>query len=109
MFPTSLHRHPSSADRTTSHDWANVLYFHVGNAIVTFYDAVLGTEPADWTVGKPHRSARRHRQARPKQLHGASAATARLEHDPQGIQRCRSCVSGRRNTETDTDVENGAD
>jgi hypothetical protein len=43
-LPLALRRHPKSADRTGYGTKDYVLYFHCGNAIVTFYDAVLGVD-----------------------------------------------------------------
>lgn len=41
MFPHSVKRHPINPERTTQSVWGSVLCFHVGNAILGFYDLVL--------------------------------------------------------------------
>jgi hypothetical protein len=39
-FPTALRRHPQDTDHTTMEQKENILYFHIGNAIVTYYEAL---------------------------------------------------------------------
>lgn len=41
MFPHSVKRHPVNPERTTQSVWGSVLCFHVGSAILGFYDLVL--------------------------------------------------------------------
>lgn len=45
MLPTSIRRHVRDADRTAGP--TGIIYFHVGNAIVTYYEYVLGMDVAD--------------------------------------------------------------
>jgi hypothetical protein len=45
MLPTSIRRHVRDADRTASP--TGIIYFHVGNAIVTYYEYVRGVDVAE--------------------------------------------------------------
>lgn len=40
MFPTGLRRFNKSFDRTQSEGKSYILFFHIGNAVVGYYDAV---------------------------------------------------------------------
>jgi len=41
-FPRSVHRHPRDPDRSQVGGFGNVLCFLIGNAILSYYDAVRG-------------------------------------------------------------------
>jgi hypothetical protein len=42
LFPVTVRRHQATNNRTTDNDKASVLYFHAANAVLTYYNAVLG-------------------------------------------------------------------
>lgn len=46
-FPVTCRRHPNSPERTTESSKATILYFHVGNAILGFYDYIAATKNPD--------------------------------------------------------------
>jgi hypothetical protein len=46
-FPYTIRRHPNSPERTMESSKATILYFHVGNAILAFYDYINATKNID--------------------------------------------------------------
>jgi hypothetical protein len=113
LFPWPLRRHVANNDRTTSNDWSQALYFTVANAIFTFYDAVLGrTEP---NIADAATLERRIKLVEEVAAFGPSSFMVRgsdalgwymIHKESKPVPFLRP---GGRNTETDTDVENGAD
>jgi len=53
-FPRTVRRHPRNSDRSQIGGYGNVLCFLIGNAILTYYDAVQGVKTPHILVRVKH-------------------------------------------------------
>jgi hypothetical protein len=46
-FPRTLYSHAKNPDRSSKSGWGNLICFHVGNAILAYYESFLNGKPVD--------------------------------------------------------------